>query len=113
KLTKEETEIGAGRFVEKFDNERAEILPRVIDRSEKMHMGPEIAVLAAAEHFLGIRQPIEIFTGKPKSDRAVQTALFDRHFSLDPEFSSLFDGDVTDVDPRIFPFKAKRTIIEL
>ena len=98
---------------EKFDNARAEILFGVIDRSEKMHFGPQIAVLTATKDFFGIRQPIEIFTGKPKSDRAAQTTLLDRHFSLDPEFSSLFDGNVTEVDPRVFPSKAERTIIQL
>src|SRR6516165_5102718 len=112
-LTKEQLQISAGRLFEKFYDARAEILPGVIDRSEKMHIGPEIAVLPAAKDFFGIRQPIEIFTGKPKSDRSAQTTLLDRYFSLHPEFSSLFDGNVIEVDPRVFPSKAERTVIQL
>src|SRR4029450_6262144 len=66
-----------------------------------------------AKDFFRIRQPIEIFTGKPKPYRAAQTTVLDRNFSLDPEFAFLFDNDVLDVELRIAPRKSERTIIEL
>ena len=95
----------------KFDDARTQILTRVIDGSEQPHISPQITVLPPVEDFFRIWQPIEVFTSKPKFDRAAQATLLDRDFALDPEFSSLFDGDVIDVDLRIFPAEAKRTII--
>src|SRR6266542_151814 len=110
-LMKQELEVRSGRLLEQLDNTRTQILPGVINCSEQTHIGPEVAVLLAAKDFFWIWQPIEIFTGEPKPDRAAQTTLLNRYFSLDPKFSFLFDGNVIDVDLRILPSKAQRTII--
>src|SRR4029077_6032601 len=76
-----------------------------------MYVGPQVTTGASAKHFFRIRQPIQIFAGKPKSDRAPQHTAFDGNFSLNPEFALLLYSDVLDVDLRIAPRKTERTFV--
>jgi hypothetical protein len=78
-----------------------------------MHGGPEIAALLTVKNLLRVRQPIKISASKTERERTVKSAPIDRDRSFDAKFVFLFDTDVFDVDLRIAPGKAKRTIIQL
>src|ERR671918_724812 len=78
-----------------------------------MYVGPQVAAGASTEHFFRIWQPIQIFTGKPKFDRAPQEPAFNGNLSLDPELAFLLHGDVLDVDFRIAPRKSERTFVQV
>jgi hypothetical protein len=39
-LPEEQSHVGSGRLLEKFDDARTQILPRVINRSEQTDVGP-------------------------------------------------------------------------
>src|SRR5215831_3624895 len=78
-----------------------------------MHVSPQIAAGAPAKHFFRIRQPIQVFTGKPKFDGAPQYLARDGNLSFNPEFAFLLDDNVLDVDLRVMPLKSERTFVQV
>src|SRR5436853_4281689 len=57
-LAKEKLQVSAGRFLEEFDDARAQVLLRFINRAGQMHGRPDIAAPFTIENFFGVRQPI-------------------------------------------------------
>src|SRR5262249_47900163 len=112
-LSKEQTEISGGRFLEEFDDALTEVLSWIINRAGQMHVSPQIAAGASAKNFFRIRQPIQVFARKPKFDVAHQYLALDGNFSFNPEFAFLLDDNVLDVDFRIVPRKTERTFVQV
>ena len=44
---------------------RAEVLLRLIDRARQVHRRPKVTRLLIRKHFLGARQPLQIFARNP------------------------------------------------
>src|SRR5207244_2840353 len=61
-LAKEKLQVSAGRFLEEFDDARAQVLLRFINRAGQMHGRPEIAAPFTIENFFGVRQPKPLFS---------------------------------------------------
>ena len=76
-----------------------------------MHGRPKITAPFTVKNFFRVGQPIEVLTGEPKTECAVQAPAIDRDLSLSPKFSSLFNYDVLDVNLWVTPGKTERTII--
>ena len=63
--TKRQAEKCARRFLQRLDHPRAEVLLRLIDRAGQVHRRPKVPRLLIRKHFLGARQPLQIFARHP------------------------------------------------
>ena len=78
-----------------------------------MHGCPEIAAPLLVEDFCGVWQPIEIFAGETELHFAPERMALNRDCAFEAKFPFLLNLDVLDIDRRIAPGKAHRTVVQV